>query len=114
MFGAISLHAEWLFAFADVFNGHTFHLFLLQLVAHFSGRKVFLIVDDGPPIGTRLCAPPSPASRLTPPLLPATSAASATRPHEVADAQPEGAPQRPRRPRRGEEREAMGMQASTR
>ena len=48
VFGAISLDAEWLFQFSPVFNGHTFHLFLLELVAHFAGRKVFLVVDNGP------------------------------------------------------------------
>lgn len=49
VFGAIALHdASWHFAFAPVFNGSTFHQFLRQLVAHYAGQKVFLIIDNGP------------------------------------------------------------------
>lgn len=35
------------YAFAPVFNGHTFHLFLQQLVAFHDGRKVFVVMDNG-------------------------------------------------------------------
>lgn len=49
VFGAISLEdAGFTFRFADVFNGHTFHEFLEQLVDHYAPRKVFLIIDNGP------------------------------------------------------------------
>lgn len=48
VFGAVSREAEWLWPFAPVFNGHTFHEFLLLLVEHFDGRKVFLVMDNGP------------------------------------------------------------------
>jgi transposase len=48
VFGAVSLEAEWLWQFSPVFNGHTFHLFLLHLIEHFPGRKVFLVIDNGP------------------------------------------------------------------
>lgn len=47
VFGAVSLEAEWSWQFAPVFNGHTFHLFLLHLVEHFEGRKVFMVIDNG-------------------------------------------------------------------
>jgi transposase len=47
VFGAISLGtAAWHFRFAEVFNGHTFYEFLLQLVEHY--MPVFLIIDNGP------------------------------------------------------------------
>lgn len=39
--------AAWHFRFEPVFNGHTFHEFLKQLVAHYGRRKVFLIIDNG-------------------------------------------------------------------
>ncbi len=49
VYGAVALDdADFEFQFADVFNGHTFHEFLLRLVARGSGRKVFLIIDNGP------------------------------------------------------------------
>ena len=49
VFGAISLDtAKFTFRFADVFNGATFFEFLRQLVARYDGRKVFLIIDNGP------------------------------------------------------------------
>lgn len=49
VFGAVALaDAAWHFRFEPVFNGSTFHLFLLQLVAHYQGSKVFLIIDNGP------------------------------------------------------------------
>ncbi len=48
VFGAVSLDACWVWDFQPVFNGHTFHLFLLLVVAKFAGRKVFMIMDNGP------------------------------------------------------------------
>lgn len=49
IFGAVSLDdAEWHFQFAPVFNGHTFHQFLIQLVERYGPRKIFLIIDNGP------------------------------------------------------------------
>ena len=30
-----------------MFNGHTFHLFLLQLVSYYGRQKVFLVIDNG-------------------------------------------------------------------
>jgi transposase len=49
VFGALSLESKprFHYAFADVFNGTTFHDFLQQLV-HYSRRKIFLIIDNGP------------------------------------------------------------------
>lgn len=48
VFGAVSLDkAEFVYQFAPVFNGHTFHQFLLTVVAFFSPRKVFLVIDNG-------------------------------------------------------------------
>ena len=40
--------ASFHYCFAPVFNGHTFHLFLMQLVEAYKGRKIFLIIDNGP------------------------------------------------------------------
>jgi len=49
VFGAIALEdAKLRYMFAPVFNGHTFHLFLKQLVFRCAPRKLFLIVDNGP------------------------------------------------------------------
>jgi hypothetical protein len=49
VYGAISLEdAGFTFRFAEVFNGHTFHEFLEQLVDQYSPRKIFLIIDNGP------------------------------------------------------------------
>jgi hypothetical protein len=49
VFGAIALHdASFTFRFAPVFNGHTFHEFLMQLVNRYAPRKVFAIIDNGP------------------------------------------------------------------
>lgn len=49
VFGAIALHdASFTFRFAPVFNGHTFHEFLMQVVECYAPRKVFLIMDNGP------------------------------------------------------------------
>lgn len=31
-----------------MFNGHTFHEFLLQLTAKYAPRKIFLVIDNGP------------------------------------------------------------------
>ena len=36
------------YQFAQVYNGHTFHQFHLTLVAAYPGRKIFLIIDNGP------------------------------------------------------------------
>lgn len=49
VFGAISVdEAKFHYRFAPVFNGHTFHEFLEQLVAHYASQKIFLIIDNGP------------------------------------------------------------------
>lgn len=49
VFGAISLEdAAFHYRFAPVFNGHTFHEFLEQLVAYYDNRKIFLIMDNSP------------------------------------------------------------------
>ena len=48
VFGALSIEGDWTWWFAPVFNGHTFHVFLQMLVEHHAGRKVFLVVDNGP------------------------------------------------------------------
>ena len=48
VFGAVSLDARWVWDFQPVFNGHTFHLFLMLVVNQFAGRKVFMIMDNGP------------------------------------------------------------------
>jgi hypothetical protein len=49
VFGAVALeNADFTYRFAEVFNGHTFHEFLLQLVKKYATRKVFLIIDGGP------------------------------------------------------------------
>ena len=49
IFGAVNLsNARFSFQFAEVFNGETFLRFLKQLVASYSRRKVFLILDNGP------------------------------------------------------------------
>jgi transposase len=48
VYGAIALgNAAWHYRFAPVFNGHTFHEFLVQLVMHYAPQKVFLIIDNG-------------------------------------------------------------------
>ncbi len=48
VFGAVALgDAAWHYRFEPVFNGHTFHLFLMQLVEHYGQQKVFLIIDNG-------------------------------------------------------------------
>jgi transposase len=49
VFGAISLEDKPCFRwmFADVFNGHTFLVFLKMLVSK-SQRKIFLIIDNAP------------------------------------------------------------------
>jgi transposase len=36
------------YQFADKFNGHTFHEFLLKVVAESGSRKVFMVIDNGP------------------------------------------------------------------
>ena len=50
VFGAITVEEEpqFTYQFSEVFNGHTFHQFLELLVAQHRGRKVFLIIDNGP------------------------------------------------------------------
>ena len=49
VFGAIAVEdGEFVYQFSDVFNRHTFHLFLLKLVEHHAPRKVFLVMDNGP------------------------------------------------------------------
>jgi transposase len=49
VFGAIALaDGRFNYRMARVFNGHTFHVFLRQLVRRYSGRKIFLIIDNGP------------------------------------------------------------------
>jgi transposase len=49
VFGAISVEkAEFSYRFAPVFNGHTFHEFLEQLVAHYAPLKIFVIIDNSP------------------------------------------------------------------
>jgi transposase len=49
LFGAVSLkEARFTYQFADVFNGDTFWRFLRLLVKRYRGRKVFLILDNGP------------------------------------------------------------------
>jgi DDE superfamily endonuclease len=48
VFGAIALDdADFVYQFAPVFNGHTFHAFLMLIVARFAPRKVFLVIDNG-------------------------------------------------------------------
>ncbi len=49
VFGAVSLEdADFTYRFAPVFNGHTFHQFLLQLTSKYGPRKLFLVIDNGP------------------------------------------------------------------
>ena len=49
VFGAVAVEdGEFVYQFADVFNGHTFHQFLLKLVEQNAPRKVFLVMDNGP------------------------------------------------------------------
>ncbi|MGO8970785.1 MAG: IS630 family transposase [Myxococcaceae bacterium] len=49
VFGAIALEdGDFTFRFAPVFNGHTFHEFLKQLVEKYAPRKIFFIIDNGP------------------------------------------------------------------
>lgn len=50
VFGAITVEEkpQFTYQFSDVFNGHTFHQFLQLLVEQHRGRKVFLIIDNGP------------------------------------------------------------------
>lgn len=49
IFGAVTAdEADFNYQFADVFNGHTFHKFLQLLVARYSPRKLFLIIDNAP------------------------------------------------------------------
>ena len=49
VYGAVSVdEADFAYRFAEVYNGHTFLDFLKQVVEHFSPRKVFLIMDNGP------------------------------------------------------------------
>ena len=49
VFGAIAVEdGQFVYQFAEVFNGHTFHLFLQKLVEHYAPQKVFLVMDNGP------------------------------------------------------------------
>ena len=49
VYGAIALDdARFTYQFAPVFNGHTFHQFLRLLVRRYRGRKVFVVLDNGP------------------------------------------------------------------
>ncbi len=55
VFGAIEVaeSPRWHFQFAEKFNGHTFHVFLMTLVAAYEGGpgvapKLFVIIDNGP------------------------------------------------------------------
>jgi hypothetical protein len=49
VFGAVAVDdAAFVYQFADVFNGHTFHEFLLTVVERHAPRKVFMIIDNGP------------------------------------------------------------------
>ena len=49
IYGAIAVDdARFTYPFAPVFNGHTFHVFLKLLVRRYRGRKVFVILDNGP------------------------------------------------------------------
>lgn len=49
LFAAVSLcKAQFTFQFAEVFNAGTFLAFLKRLVRKYAGRKVFLIIDNGP------------------------------------------------------------------
>jgi transposase len=49
LFGAVALDdARFTYQFAPVFNGHTFHVFLKLLVRRYRGRKLFVVIDNGP------------------------------------------------------------------
>jgi transposase len=49
VYGAIAIaDARFTYTFADVFNGRTFLAFLKLLVRRYAGRKIFLIIDNGP------------------------------------------------------------------
>ena len=49
VYGALAVEdATFHFQFAPVFNGHTFHEFLLLLVGRYPERKIFMVIDNGP------------------------------------------------------------------
>jgi hypothetical protein len=49
VFGAVAVDdAAFVYQFADVFNGHTFHEFLLTVVERHAPHKIFMIIDNGP------------------------------------------------------------------
>ena len=49
VYGAIALDdASFSYRFAEHFNGRTFLRFLKQLVARYSPRKIFVVMDNGP------------------------------------------------------------------
>lgn len=49
LFGAVAVDdAAFVYQFADVFNGHTFHEFLLTVVQRHAPLKAFMILDNGP------------------------------------------------------------------
>lgn len=39
---------DFIYWFADVFNGHTFHQYLKRVVAKYAPWKVFMIIDNSP------------------------------------------------------------------
>ena len=48
VFGTISVNdSSFLYEFAPVFSGQTFHQFLVKVVDHYAPRKVFMILDNG-------------------------------------------------------------------
>ena len=49
VFGAVAVQdASFVYQFADIFNGHTFHEFLLTVVKRYAPQKVFMVIDNGP------------------------------------------------------------------
>jgi hypothetical protein len=48
VFGCTSLEGDFIYRFAPMFDGHTFHEFLLQVVEQYTPRKVFMVIDNGP------------------------------------------------------------------
>jgi hypothetical protein len=49
VYGAIALEdARFTYQFAPVFNGRAFHAFLKLLVRRYRGRRLFIVIDNGP------------------------------------------------------------------